>query len=804
MKKSICFLLFIVVLVFQNFLVFAQSQDENEYHWLETSSDGNWLGGNERWQAPGGGNSAGPAANRKLRFNNNHQTSMQNNRSSGFQIYQLIFGSGSSSSRTINGNSVIFNPDYNLNNSVKVENYSSATHTINLAISRGSGTGDLQLNPVYGNLIFSSTIDNGGKWISIWGNNSKSIEFNNIIQGNGGFAIRQYSLVKFNATNTYTGSTVIDQGELWIMANGGISSSSSIWLGNNCCPTLTTKLFLADGDGGQTFSNPVNFNYGDAGKQILGGLNSSGTNTFSSNNISIPSGKTLTIEEVPSGGTLEFSNGISGEGAINIIGGGTTLFTGANSYTGLTTVTSGLLRLNRAGGTTIPTTNSITVSGGTLRVSSSQGLNSLTISSGSNLIVDAGVTLTINGTFTGGGTIQNDGSIIITGSSSFPGSNTTISSMNHLTINRSAGVILDKSMIISGILSLTNGVLVLGSSDLTISGTISGAGNTRFISTTGTGRLKRNISNNNSFVFPVGNSTYNPIILTNKTGVDDDFSVRVVDEVYADGSSSGSLVSITNRVKRTWDIAKTLANGGAGVDLLFNWTPASHVNGTVTIPKVYHFESSAWVKKSTTVNTVYDLNSGTLTFTGYAGSFSPFAIMDDGSALPVTWQSFTAKKQPTTVELNWSTASEQNTKDFEVQYSTNTQDWLVLGTVAAAGNSSTTKEYIFTHNSPLKGSIYNYYRIKQNDVDGKFSYSKIVSIVYNEPGIEVQVYPNPVKDIITIYLAESQQIRLVNMVGATVWHGSMAAGRNQLLISHLPKGVYALMTLKGPKQILIQ
>ncbi len=178
--------------------------------------------------------------------------------------------------------------------------------------------------------------------------------------------------------------------------------------------------------------------------------------------------------------------------------------------------------------------------------------------------------------------------------------------------------------------------------------------------------------------------------------------------------------------------------------------------------------------------------------------------VSSGVTLPVAWQSFTAVKQPNIVELNWSTASEQNTKDFEVQYSTNTQDWSALGTVAAAGNSSTTKEYNFTHNSPLKGSIYNYYRIKQNDLDGKFSYSKIVSIIYNEPGPDVRLYPNPVKDIITIYLAESQQLRLVNMAGATVWQGFKTAGRTQLSVSHLPKGVYMLLTLKGPQQILIQ
>ena len=208
-------------------------------------------------------------------------------------------------------------------------------------------------------------------------------------------------------------------------------------------------------------------------------------------------------------------------------------------------------------------------------------------------------------------------------------------------------------------------------------------------------------------------------------------------------------------------------------------------------------------------------NSGVTTLTdasgnNFHGTLSGFALngstsnwISAGFTLPVTWQSFTAKKQPNSIELNWSTASEQNTKDFEVQYSTNTQDWSALGAVAAAGNSSTIQQYRHIHNNPLKGNAYNYYRILQRDLDGKFSYSKIVSITFNESGSDVRIYPNPVRDIITIFLAESQQVHLLNMGGATVWKGRLAAGRNQLSVAHFPKGVYMLQTNIGPQRIII-
>jgi hypothetical protein len=178
--------------------------------------------------------------------------------------------------------------------------------------------------------------------------------------------------------------------------------------------------------------------------------------------------------------------------------------------------------------------------------------------------------------------------------------------------------------------------------------------------------------------------------------------------------------------------------------------------------------------------------------------------LSNGVPMPVTWQSFTAEKQGKASLLKWSTASEQNTKDFEVQHSTNTLSWTPLGTIPAAGNSTTTRQYSFTHATPFKGGVYNYYRILQRDLDGEFSYSKIASLIYDEPGSDVFVYPNPATGTVTIYLAESQEVRLINLAGATVWKGTLAAGRNQLPLTHLAKGIYWVLTETGKKQLLVQ
>ena len=194
-----------------------------------------------------------------------------------------------------------------------------------------------------------------------------------------------------------------------------------------------------------------------------------------------------------------------------------------------------------------------------------------------------------------------------------------------------------------------------------------------------------------------------------------------------------------------------------------------------------------------------------ITFSSSSGAQCTYNVSSGGGiTLPVTWETVTAQKQNGQVLLNWSTASEQNTKDFEVQYSTNTTNWDVLGTVQAAGNSSSTKNYSYTHQSPLKNSNYNYYRVLQRDLDGKYSYSKIVSIFFNEPGPDFLVYPNPAGKLVTIYLAEASEVSLINSAGSVIWRSKLSAGRNQLPLEKYSSGVYYIRTKTGSQRLVIQ
>ena len=253
--------------------------------------------------------------------------------------------------------------------------------------------------------------------------------------------------------NTFNGTVTINNGNLSIatIGNGGVASSN---LGS--ASNAASNLVLGGGAllyTGATASSDRNFTLT--------------TSTTSSINIST---NTLTI----SGGSASTS------GALSKIGTGTLILTGTNLHTGLTTITAGILQLNKSGGTTLLATNDVTINGGTLKVSSNQTLNNLTVSSGT-LLIDAGVTLTINGTYTGGGTITNNGTLIINTANTFPGSSTTITTgFNNLTLG--ANTTLDANISVSGTLALGNNTLNLAGNTLTINGDF----------TTGTGVIKSN------------------------------------------------------------------------------------------------------------------------------------------------------------------------------------------------------------------------------------------------------------------------------------------------------------------------
>jgi len=161
-------------------------------------------------------------------------------------------------------------------------------------------------------------------------------------------------------------------------------------------------------------------------------------------------------------------------------------------------------------------------------------------------------------------------------------------------------------------------------------------------------------------------------------------------------------------------------------------------------------------------------------------------------ALPVELLSFTAKKETNeSVALHWRTGLEINSKHFEVEKSNNGHDFSVLKIVIAKGNSFQEESYVSNDNNPFSGD--NYYRLKQVDFDGSFTYSKIISINFEEGNNRLLLFPNPAQNKVTVSEkngAVINEVVIYNQLGQEVWNGKIF--NNTIHFGPLTSGIYIL------------
>lgn len=111
------------------------------------------------------------------------------------------------------------------------------------------------------------------------------------------------------------------------------------------------------------------------------------------------------------------------------------------------------------------------------------------------------------------------------------------------------------------------------------------------------------------------------------------------------------------------------------------------------------------------------------------------------TTLPVTLFSFKGQIQDKYALLEWKTASESNTRQFEIEKSYDGTSFKKIGVVNAAGNSNTLKAYNYTDKEGL--SAKNYYRLRMVDKDGTSAYSKVVLIKGELSLPQIAVLTNP-------------------------------------------------------------
>ncbi|MDP3930423.1 MAG: T9SS type A sorting domain-containing protein [Bacteroidota bacterium] len=368
-----------------------------------------------------------------------------------------------------------------------------------------------------------------------------------------------------------------------------------------------------------------------------------------------------------------------------------------------------------------------------------------------------------------GSLINANGTIAFAGNTlqNIPGN-----SFHKLEINNATGTQITGNVQVVNQINLVNGTIQLNQFNLSLMGNTSqiyGASSAnKFIVSNDTGCLviqQIGTGNRTGVVqFPIGSNqnSYTPLSIQN-TGISDDFRARVMPQVYnqyaANGTPMGAAYT-SLAVNKTWYVREAIV-GGSNANVSFTWNIADELlafNRSSSYAASY--AGAQWL--GGTASMAGGVNPYVQSLSGQT-SFNLFGVAS-GGILPVNLIQFYGQKADEHVQLYWQTASEKNSKTFEIERSLLGIAFEKVGEIAAAGNSETKRMYQFADYSIQRQASY-FYRLKQIDLDGSIAYSRVIYIPENSLGSDkILVYPNPFTENIFIKtLAFTETILAVNM-----------------------------------------
>lgn len=247
---------------------------------------------------------------------------------------------------------------------------------------------------------------------------------------------------------------------------------------------------------------------------------------------------------------------------------------------------------------------------------------------------------------------------------------------------------------------------------------------------------------------------------------------------------NGSCFNIDNNARQNWENSTTNAvtYGSASGKGVIRHTGQATFNNNLTA------SSNVNVCRATTASGQADNDAkwGSAVVTPNCASCS--------AILPIELISFNAVLKKNLVLLTWITSSEINNDYFTVERSIDGINFEVIGTLNGAGNSTAILNYQLTDDDPFLGT--NYYRLKQTDFDGKYTYSEVRAVSLKEKGlVRITMDPELNDFTLSIYSKENAKadIKIYNSIGQLVfWDRKLInKGENKLpLFGFFDSGMY--------------
>ncbi len=255
----------------------------------------------------------------------------------------------------------------------------------------------------------------------------------------------------------------------------------------------------------------------------------------------------------------------------------------------------------------------------------------------------------------------------------------------------------------------------------------------------------------------------------------------------------------TNPITLSW--TGTDDTGGCGINYYTIYVSTDQVNYSVLIPRISRNDTTLtlppdssycfFVLATDSVGNKETLRQGETKCTTI------------GPPLPVTWLYFRGKTVAKDNVLDWATANEQNSKQFDIERSLTGASFSRIGIVKAVGNSNQTNTYQYTdHNVDRLNSEVMFYRLKQIDIDGNFKYSNVVRLRYSEKNtVNTIVYPNPTPGLVTILVGDHSLVGtmafLYDINGRLMESIKINANSHQVNLGKYVNGTYFIKLNNG-------
>lgn len=374
--------------------------------------------------------------------------------------------------------------------------------------------------------------------------------------------------------------------------------------------------------------------------------------------------------------------------------------------------------------------------------------------------------------------------------------------VRNLTLNKSGGTLdLLGDVVVTLDLAFTNGVIRPQATTSTGAGLlILNAGITFSDPADNTSHVDgfvRKIGNT-AFSFPVGNAgVLAPVAISAPGQAAHHFTAKYVhadpDPLYDDALRDFTLHHLSNC--EYWVVDRTNSTTNVTVTLAFDSVRSCGVT-SLTDLVVARWNGSTW-KDHGNGGTTGALASGTIVTAGPVTAFSPFTLASRNASnpLPIELVEFSAVEEGTAVLTTWTTATETDNDHFVVERSADAMAFEAVGTVDGAGSSQALLNYAYTDEAPLPGT--SYYRLKQVDINGAFSYSDMEPVVRQGGTEALRIWPNPVVGQLHLAMAGVGQVTSVQVhdaAGRMVLHRAVdqVNGTLDLDLDGVPPGVLFL------------